>query len=49
MNGINLTVNLIFGIMYLVCLIPLYFYPLNEKRSAEIRARLDERAGLSKE
>ena len=49
MNGINLTVNLIFGIMYFVCLIPLYFYPLNEKRSAEIRARLDERAGLSKE
>lgn len=41
MNGINLTVNLIFGVMYLLCLIPLYFYPLNEKRSAEIRASLD--------
>ena len=46
MNGINMTVNLVFGIMYLVCLIPLYFYPLNEKRSAEIRARLDEKAGV---
>lgn len=46
MNGINMTVNLVSGIMYLVCLIPLYFYPLNEKRSAEIRARLDEKAGV---
>ncbi|WP_317321368.1 glycoside-pentoside-hexuronide (GPH):cation symporter [Subdoligranulum variabile] len=41
MNGINLTVNLIFGVMYLLCLIPLYFYPLGEKRAAEIRASLD--------
>ena len=40
MGGINLTVNLIFGLMYLLCLIPLYFYPLNEKRSAEIIERL---------
>ena len=43
-NGINMTVNLIFGIMYLSCLIPLFFYPLNEKRSQEIRDRLDRRA-----
>ena len=26
--------------MYLLCLIPLYFYPLNEKRAAEIIERL---------
>ena len=44
--GINLTVNLIFGIMFLLCLIPLYFYPLDEKRSAQIRASLDEKAGM---
>lgn len=49
MNGINLTVNLIFGIMYLLCLIPLYFYPLNEKRSAEIRQSLDEKFAASQE
>lgn len=40
LGGINLTVNLIFGIMFLFCLIPLYFYPLNEKRSNEILSRL---------
>ncbi|WP_288620104.1 glycoside-pentoside-hexuronide (GPH):cation symporter [uncultured Eubacterium sp.] len=44
MHGINLTVNLIFGIMYLVCLIPLKLYPLNERRSAEILERLNNRA-----
>ena len=33
LNGINVTVNLIFGIMYLCCLIPLAMYPLNEKKS----------------
>lgn len=42
-RGINLTVNLVFGILFLICLIPLYFYPLNEKRSAQIRASLDEK------
>ena len=36
MGGENLTVSLIFGLMYLLCLIPLYFYSLNEKRAAEI-------------
>lgn len=45
--GINLTVNLIFGIMYLLCLIPLYFYPLNEKKSAEILAQLDTKRSAS--
>lgn len=40
-HGINMTVNLIFGVMFLLCLIPLFFYPLNEKKSAEIRASLD--------
>lgn len=40
LNGINLTVNLIFGIMYLLCLIPLKIYPLNEEKNEEIRRRL---------
>lgn len=43
LNGINLTVNLIFGIMYLCCLIPLQFYPLDEKRNNEIIARLEQK------
>lgn len=43
LNGINLTVNLIFGIMYLLCLIPLKMYPLNEEKNDEIRRRIDEK------
>ena len=43
LNGINLTVNLIFGIMYLCCLIPLQFYPLDEKRNNEIIASLEQK------
>ncbi len=49
MGGINLTVNLIFGLMYLLCLIPLYFYPLNEKRSAEIIERLQAKQANNQE
>ena len=49
LNGINLTVNLLFGIMYLLCLIPLYFYPLGEKRSAEIIARLEEKRAANQQ
>ncbi|MGI6109181.1 MAG: MFS transporter [Eubacteriaceae bacterium] len=43
LNGINLTTNLIFGIMFLLCLIPLAKYPLDEKKSAEILASLEEK------
>ncbi len=32
LNGINVTVNLIFGIMYLCCLIPLAMYPLMKRK-----------------
>ena len=42
--GINLTVNLVFGILFLLCLLPLRLYPLNEEKNAAIRAKLDERA-----
>ena len=35
--GINLSVNLIFGIIYLLALIPLFFYPLNEEKTPESR------------
>lgn len=43
MNGINMTTNLIFGIMFLCCLIPLFFYPLNEKKSEEILESLQKK------
>ena len=43
MYGINMTVNLVFGIMFLCCLIPLYLYPLNEQKNQEIREKLDHR------
>lgn len=41
LNGINMVVNLVFGVIYLLCLIPLWIYPLNEKKSAEILASLE--------
>lgn len=44
LNGINITVNLIFGIMFLLCLIPLKFYPLDEEKNAKIRESLDVKA-----
>lgn len=43
LEGINLTTNLIFGMMYLFCLIPLMIYPLNEKRCAEILESLNQK------
>lgn len=43
LNGINLTVNLFFGLMYLLCLVLLAFYPLNEAKSAEILKRLENK------
>lgn len=41
MFGINLATNLVFGICYLIALIPLFFYPLDAKKNAEIQASLD--------
>ena len=41
MEGINISANLIFGIFYLIALIPLFFYPLNEEKNTEIRRSLD--------
>lgn len=43
MKGINLSANLLFGIFYLIALIPLAFYPLNEEKNAEITASLDRK------
>lgn len=43
LNGINITVNLIFGIMYLLCLIPLAAYPLTEEKSAKILKQLEKK------
>ena len=34
---------LLFGIMFLLCLIPLAFYPLNEEKSAEILKNLEHK------
>lgn len=41
LQGINLATNLMFGICYLIALIPLAFYPLTEAKNAEITARLN--------
>lgn len=41
MAGINLSTNLLFGIFFLLALIPLAFYPLNEKKNEEITASLN--------
>ena len=30
------------GVMFLLCLIPLYFYPLNEKKAEEILGKLQD-------
>lgn len=49
LDGINMTVNLIFGIMYLCCLIPLIIYPLNEKRSGEILESLEKKRAKANE
>lgn len=48
LNGINMTVNLIFGLMYLACLIPLAVYPLNEKKSNEILESLEKKRATAK-
>ena len=39
--SINFSANLMFGIFYLLALIPLAFYPLNAEKNAKIRASLD--------
>lgn len=41
MQGINLATNLVFGICYLLALIPLAFYPLNAEKNAQIQASLN--------
>lgn len=47
MRGINLSTNLVFGICYLLALIPLAMYPLNAEKNAQIQASLDaKRAAL---
>ena len=48
LNGINLTVNLIFGIMFLCCLIPLQIYPLDEKKNEEILESLEKKRAENK-
>lgn len=49
LSGINLTVNLIFGIMYLLCLIPLWAYPLNERRCVDIISSLEEKRAAAEQ
>ncbi|MFC6177709.1 MFS transporter [Companilactobacillus huachuanensis] len=40
MTGINFSTNMMMAILYILCLIPLFFYPLNEKAAAKILDRL---------
>lgn len=40
LSGINIATNLLMGILYLLCLIPLFFYPLTEKVSDKLIERL---------
>lgn len=48
--GINFSANLMFGIFYLLALIPLIFYPLNAEKNARIQASLDaKKAALESE
>ena len=44
LTGLNATTNLYIAALFLMALIPLALYPLNEKKNAEIRSRLDEKA-----
>lgn len=46
--GINMTTNLIFGIMFLLCNIWVKVYPLNEKKNEEIRIRLEKKAEMER-
>lgn len=41
--GINGVVNLLYGLLWMACLIPLHFYPLNEKINDDINAKLTNR------
>lgn len=43
MNGINIVVNILPGACWLLALIPLFLYNLDEKKCAEIREHLDAR------
>jgi sugar (Glycoside-Pentoside-Hexuronide) transporter/PTS system, glucose subfamily, IIA component len=40
MTGINFSTNMMMAILYVLCLVPLFFYPLNEKAAAKILDRL---------
>ncbi len=49
LHGINLTVNLVMGLLFLAALIPWALYPMTEKKNKEIREALDaKRAGEGK-
>ena len=41
MSGINLATNLVFGICYLLALIPLFIYPQDAEKNEKIQASLD--------
>lgn len=40
MTGINFSTNMLMAILYILCLVPLFFYPLTEKVAAKILDRL---------
>ncbi len=47
MQGINMVVNVLPGMCWLLALIPLFFYNLNEDKCMEIRMRLDKEEVIS--
>jgi Na+/melibiose symporter-like transporter len=40
-NGINITVNLVPAALALLAIVPVLFYPITERKYAEVRARLE--------
>lgn len=49
LNGINITTNFIFGILYILCLIPVFLYPLSEDNDLDVKKSLDNKAGIKRE
>lgn len=49
MQGINMVVNVLPGLCWLVALIPLVIYNLSEEKAAQIRKRLDAKAAAEQE
>lgn len=49
LRGIDMTSNLIFGILFLLCVLIVKMYPLDEEKNAKIRQSLDQKAGITRD